>query len=126
MTDAQETNTGSCAALFPREQGLQPSPRSGELVPGAAVDAVDECEVPLGGCSENVALSGGRALRLRRSTIESTRGKPAGSRRSNTGVLYKHVSCSRTRATILPTTLQGLPLYRPYRAVPRLRRRFVV
>ena len=29
------------------------------------------------------------ALRLHRSTIETTRGKPAGSRQSNTGVLYK-------------------------------------
>ena len=62
MTDAQETNAGSCAALFPREQEPRPSPRNGELVPGAAVDAVDECVVPLGGCSENGALSGGRAL----------------------------------------------------------------
>jgi hypothetical protein len=53
MTDAQETNTGSYAVLFPREQGPQPSLRNGELVPGAAVDAVDERVVPLAECSEN-------------------------------------------------------------------------
>ena len=105
MTDAQETNADSCAALFPREQEPRPS-----LVLRTAVDAVDECVVSLGRCSQNRALSGGRALRLHRSTIETTRGKPAGSRQSNTGVLYKHVSCSRTRATRIPTTLQGLPL----------------
>jgi hypothetical protein len=57
MTDAQ---ADSCAALFPREQEPRPSPRNAELVLRAAVDAVDERVVPLGGCSQNGPLSGGR------------------------------------------------------------------
>ena len=61
MTDAQETNADSCAALFPREQEPRPSPRNAELVLRAAVDAVDERVVPLGGSSQNGALSGGRS-----------------------------------------------------------------
>jgi hypothetical protein len=52
MTDAQETDAGSCAALFPREQEPRPSPRNGELVLRAAVDAFDECVVPFGRCSQ--------------------------------------------------------------------------